>query len=136
MEKQSLAHFEFEKPIIYVTFIGNDATDESFEEYTLQSHKAFEWERYVLVYDISKMQYLAAKYRILQGKDLENQKEKIENQAIGLAIIAPSFLQRTMIQAIFLIKPYPSKVKVCKDKKEAMEWINELLKEEQITIQK
>lgn len=130
MENQPLAYFEFEQPIIYVTFTGNNATDKNFEEYTIQSHKAFEWERYALVYDISKMRYLAAKYRIMQGKDLENTKEKIAKQSIGLALIAPSFLQRTIVQAVFLIKPYPSKVKVCKDKEEAMEWINELLEKE------
>lgn len=130
MEKQPLAIFEFDEPIIYVTFTENSATDESFEEYVQQSHKAFEWERYALVYDISKMQYLAAKYRIIQGKDLENTTEKIAKQSIGLALIAPSFLQRTLIQAIFLIKPYPSKVKIFKDKEEAMSWINELLEEE------
>ncbi|WP_338812992.1 hypothetical protein V9L05_16820 [Bernardetia sp. Wsw4-3y2] len=136
MENQSLAIFEFEKPIIYVTFTENTATDENFEEYTLQSHKAFEWERYALIYDISKMQYLAAKYRIMQGKDLENTKDKIAKQSIGLALIAPSFLQRTIVQAIFLVKPYPSKVKVCKTKEEATEWINELLENENIELEK
>ncbi len=132
MENQSLANFEFEKPLIYVNFTGNEFTDENFEEYTLQSQKAFEWERYGMIYDVSKVEYVQAKYRILQGKDVKENKEKIENKAIGLALIAPSFLQRTLIQAVFLIISYPSKVKICKDKEEAMEWINELLEKEQI----
>lgn len=131
MENKPLAIFEFEKPLIYVNFTGNEFTDKNFEHYTLQSHKAFDWERYAMIYDVSKVQYIESKYRILQGNDIKANKEKIENQAIGLAVIAPSFLQRTFIQAVFLIISYPSKIKICKDKEEAMEWIHELLENEQ-----
>lgn len=136
MENQSLATFEFEKPLVYVTFTGNEFNDKNFEKYTLQSHKAFEWDRYGMIYDVSKVEYVQAKYRILQGKDVKENKDKIENQAIGLALIAPSFLQRTLIQAVFLIISYPSKVQIFKDKKEAMKWINELLEEEEINTKK
>jgi hypothetical protein len=136
MGNQSLAIFEFEKPLIYVNFTGNPATDQNVEEYIQLSHKAFEWERYGLIYDVSKMNYLPAKYRIMQGNDLERIKKEVKNQAIGLAIIAPSFLQRTLVQAIFFIKSYPSELKVCRTKEEAMNWMNKLLDKEDTNTQK
>lgn len=130
MKDKSIAIFEFEKPFVFVTFTGNDFNDKNFEEYTLQSHKAFEWNRYAMIYDISKVEYVQSKYRDLQAKDIQKNKEKIENKAIGLAVIAPSFLQRTLAKAVFLIISYPSKIKVFENKEEAMSWINELLEEE------
>lgn len=41
-----------------------------------------------------------------------------------------------LLEAIFMIKPYPIKVKVCKNKDEATEWINRLLKNENTHIEK
>ncbi len=130
MENNSLATFKFEKPIIYVTFIGNEATDESFEEYTQLSNKAYEWKRYGMIYDVSKMKYLPAKYRIIQGNDIQKKENEIRQQSIGLAIIAPSFVQRIITEAVFAINAYPSKLKVFKTKEKAIQWMNELLEAE------
>ena len=73
---------------------------------------------------------MAAKYRIQQGTSLKNNKENIEKYAIGMAIIAPSFIQRMILEGIFLIKPYPAPLKICQTEEEATTWINELLEKE------
>jgi hypothetical protein len=130
MQNNKIATFEFEKPFVFVTFTGNDFDDESFEQYRLKSHKGFEWKKYAMVYDISQIEYVQSKYRDLQAKDIKDNQEKIKNKAIGLAIVAPSFIQRTFVKTIFLILSYPSKVKIFENKEEAIEWINGLLERE------
>ncbi|WP_338766475.1 STAS/SEC14 domain-containing protein [Bernardetia sp. ABR2-2B] len=127
MSSLPIATFQFEKPFVYVSFTGNDFDDENFEEYKKSSHKAFEWERYGMIYDISKVEYVQTKYRTLQAEDIKKHKEQIENKAIGLAVIAPSFFQRTFAKTIFLIISYPSKVEVFESEEKAMKWMNKLL---------
>ena len=56
--------------------------------------------------DISDIKYFAAKYRIRLGEDLKKTMNKIEKQVVGKAVIAPSLLQRIIIKAVFIVKPY------------------------------
>ncbi len=127
-----IATFIFEEPIVYVNFTGNEFTDESFKEYATQSKKVFDWKRYGMIYNISKVEFVEEKYRTLQAYEIEENKKQIEEKAVGLAIIARSFFKRTFAKTVFLFLNYPSKVKICKDEEEAIEWINELLTKEKI----
>jgi hypothetical protein len=115
-----------------LTFQDITATDENFEEYLQLSRSCYEKDRFALIYDISKMRYLPSKYRIIQGNDLEASKYLIEEKSMGLAIIAPTIIQQLIVKGILLIKPYPSKLKVCSTMEEAMKWINDLLENENI----
>ncbi len=120
-----------ELPLVKIQLTGEAVTDQNFDEYLKEfaaiSQKS---ERYISLLDASKVSYLSAKYRILQGKYLEENIERIAKQAIAVIFIAPSFLHRTMLKAIFLVKEYPSLVFIVSSKEEGMEKVNELLAEE------
>ncbi len=132
MENQPYAIFDYsELPLIKIEFTGEAATDENFEEYLKETTAIpSKTERYISLVDTTNNSYLSAKYRILQGKYLEENYERIKKQAIAIIFIAPSFLHRTILKAIFLVKPYPSPVFIVSNKEEGMEKVNELLEEE------
>lgn len=128
----SYATFDYsELPILKIEFTGENATDENFDEYLKESAViSSKTERYISILDTTKAKYLSAKYRILQGKYLEKNKERIEKQAIAIIFIAPSFLQRTVLKGIFLVKSYPSPVFIVSNKEEGMKKVNQLLDKE------
>ncbi|WP_291727651.1 hypothetical protein [Bernardetia sp.] len=135
MEQQELPfgiydYSEF-PPLIQIEFTGVNATDENFVAYLEEMAKLSEQpKRYISIVDTSKATYLSAKYRIMQGKYLEERKEKIAEKAIAAIFVAPSFLQRTVLKAIFIVKSYPSPVFIVASKEEAQEKVKELLEKE------
>ena len=132
MEHLPYATFDYsDLPIIKVDFTGEKATDENFKNYLDETANIpSKTERYISIMDTSKTSYLAAKYRILQGKYLEENHERIAEKAIAAIFIAPSFLHRSILKAIFLVKQYPSPVFIVSSKEEAQEKANELLEQE------
>ncbi|WP_338792061.1 hypothetical protein [Bernardetia sp. MNP-M8] len=132
MENQPYAVFDYSKlPLIEIEFTGEKATDENFNAYLKETADIpSKTERYISIMDTSKASYLAAKYRILQGKYLEENNERIQKQAIAIIFIAPSFLHRTVLKAIFIVKSYPSPVFIVSSKEEANQKAQELLEQE------
>lgn len=129
---QPYAIFDYSKfPVVHVKLTDVEITDQNFQDYVHEIGNLYQKGRYILLLDATDTQYVSAKHRILQGNALKLNKDTITKFSIGMAIIAPSVLQRMLLEAVFIIKPYPSEVKVCKTKEEAIEWINDLLKKEQ-----
>ncbi|PIY12196.1 MAG: hypothetical protein COZ18_02645 [Flexibacter sp. CG_4_10_14_3_um_filter_32_15] len=129
--KKPYAIFDYsEFPLVHVKLTDVEITDQNFKEYVDEVGKIYEKGRYAVILDATDTKYVAAKYRVLQGNALKVNKNNVAQFSIGMAIIAPSVLQRMLLEAVFMIKPYPSEVKVCKTKEEATEWINELLEKE------
>jgi hypothetical protein len=118
-----------EFPLVHIKLTNAEITDQNFQDYVDEIGKIYEKGRYAIILDTTDTKYVAAKYRILQGNALKVNKNNVTQFSIGMAIIAPSVLQRMLLEAVFMIKPYPSEVKVCKTKNEAIKWINELLDE-------
>lgn len=129
---QPYAIFDYSKfPVVHVKLTDVEITDQNFQDYVHEIGNLYQKGRYILLLDATDTQYVSAKHRILQGNAIKLNKDIITKFSIGMAIIAPSVLQRMLLEAVFIIKPYPSEVKVCKTKEEAIEWINDLLKKEQ-----
>jgi len=125
--QQLYATFDYsEFPLVKITLTDAEITDQNFAAYVQEIGKIYEKGRYAIILDATNTKYVASKYRVLQGNALKANKKMVENFSIGMAIIAPSVLQRMLLEGIFMIKPYPSEVKVCKTKREASEWKNEL----------
>ena len=125
------AIFDYSKfPLVYITLTDAEVTDQNFQDYVEEVGKIYERGRYAIILDTTKTKYVASKYRIIQANALKARKKNVEKYSMGMAIIAPSVFQRMLLEGIFMIKPYPSEVKVCKNEQEAKEWINELLKKE------
>lgn len=123
-------------PLVHIKLTNVEITDQNFSAYVEEVGKIYKKGRYAIILDTTDTQYVSAKHRILQGNSLKINKNNVAQFSIGMAIIAPSVLQRMLLQAVFMIKPYPSEVKVCKNEEEATEWINELLEKENIDIEK
>ncbi|WP_338765324.1 hypothetical protein WAF17_01390 [Bernardetia sp. ABR2-2B] len=118
-------------PLIQVELTGTKATDENFTAYLAEMEKiATQPERYISILDTTKASYLPVKYRIMQGKYLEKNKKHTAQKAIAAVFIAPSFIQRTVLKAIFMIKPYASPVFIVASKEDARQKVEELLEEE------
>ncbi len=134
MENTPYATFDYsELPIIKIEFTGEDATDENFEHYLKEMVEIpSKTKYYILIMDTSKSSYLSVKHRILQGQYLEENKEHIAQKAIATLFITPSFLHRTILKALFVIKSYPSPVFIIGNQEEASQKIEELLKDEKI----
>ena len=58
---------------------------------------------------------------------LEKNKERTAQKAVATIFIAPSFIHRTILKAIFMIKPYASPVFIVASKEEARQKADELL---------
>ena len=131
-EQKPYGIFDYsELPLIKIEVTGEQATDENFSAYLDEMGSMFsKVKRYISILDTTKGTYLPVKYRIMQGKYLETNKEFIEKQSIAAILIAPHFLQRTVLKAVFLIKPYPSKAFFVSTKEEAIEKVHQLLEEE------
>lgn len=128
-ENKPYAIFDYsELPLIRIDFTGEKATDDNFADYLEETAAiSLKAERYISIMDTSKASYLTAKYRISQGKYLEKNKERIAKKAIAAIFIAPSFLHRTVLKAIFIVKSYPSPVFIVASKEEARQKVDELL---------
>ncbi len=134
---ETYAIFDYsEFPLVHIKLTNADITNQNFGEYVSEVGKIYEKGRYAIILDATDTKYVSARHRIMQGNSLKVNKNYVAQFSIGMAIIAPSILQRMLLEAIFMIKPYPSEVKVCKTKEEAAEWINELLAKENITLEK
>jgi hypothetical protein len=125
-----------EFPLVHIKLTDAEITEQNFSDYVNEVEKIYEKGNYAIILDTTDTKYVAAKYRVMQGNSLKLNKNNIAQFSIGMAIIAPSVLQRMLLEAIFMIKPYPSEVKVCKKKEEAIEWVNELLETEIINPKK
>ncbi|WP_338812993.1 hypothetical protein V9L05_16825 [Bernardetia sp. Wsw4-3y2] len=135
--KKPYAIFDYsEFPLVHIKLTDTEITDQNFQDYVDEVGKIYEKGRYAILLDATDTKYVGAKHRIMQGNALKLNKNNIAQFSIGMAIIAPSVLQRMLLEAVFIIKPYPSEVKVCKTKEEATEWINELLENENIELEK
>ena len=113
MEQQPYVIFDYSEfpPLIQVELTGVKATDENFTVYLEEMGSVPDQaERYISILDMTKSNYLPAKYRIMQGKYLEKNKERTAQKAIAAIFVAPSFLQRTILKAIFIIKLHASPV--------------------------
>lgn len=133
---QPYAIFDYSAfPLVHVKLTDVEITEQNFQDYVDEVGKIYQKGRYAIILDATNTQYVAAKYRVMQGNALKLNKDNITQYSIGMAIIAPSVLQRMLLQAVFIIKPYPSEVKVCKTKEEATEWMNELLEKENVNTQ-
>lgn len=133
---QPYAIFDYSAfPLVHVKLTDVEITEQNFQDYVDEVGKIYKKGRYAIILDATNTQYVAAKYRVMQGNALKLNKDNITQYSIGMAIIAPSVLQRMLLQAVFIIKPYPSEVKVCKTKEEATEWMNELLEKENVNTQ-
>ncbi|WP_375560522.1 hypothetical protein ACE193_22970 [Bernardetia sp. OM2101] len=117
-------------PLVHIKLTNAEITDQNFQNYVDEVGKIYERGRYAIILDATDTQYVASKYRVIQGNSLKANKKTVEKYSIGMAIIAPSILQRMLLEGVFMIKPYPSEVKVCKNPEEAKNWINELLEKE------
>lgn len=135
MENQPYGIFDYsELPLVKIRYTGAKATDENFSAYLAEMGTIFKkTERYISLLDTTEATYLSVKHRIMQGKYVEENQERIKKQAIAAVFIAPSFLHRTILKAIFMIKEYPSKVFIVSSKEEGTKKINELLEEENKT---
>ncbi|WP_291727649.1 hypothetical protein [Bernardetia sp.] len=119
-------------PLVHIKLTDVEITEENFRNYVDEIGKIYERGRYAIVLDATDTKYVAAKYRVMQGNALKENKDNVAKYSIGMAIIAPSVLQRMLLEAVFIIKPYPGELKVCKTNEEATIWINTLLQKEQI----
>ncbi|WP_338812991.1 hypothetical protein V9L05_16815 [Bernardetia sp. Wsw4-3y2] len=136
MENQPYAVFDYsELPLVQGKMTGAETNDANFAAYLEEINSiSMKAERYISILDMTKASYLAAKYRIMQGKYLEENNERIQKQAIAIIFIAPSFLHRTLLKGVFFIKPYPSPVFIVSSKEEAQKKAQELLEEEQTKL--
>lgn len=131
------AIFDYSKfPVVHIKLTNVEISDQNFTNYVEEVGKIYKKGKYAIILDATDTKYIAAKYRIIQGNALKLNKNNVTNFSIGMAIVAPSVLQRMLLEGVFMIKPYPSEVKVCKKKEEAIEWINELLEKENTNTEK
>ncbi len=137
MENKPYGIFDYsELPIVKVELTGEPATDENFSAYLEEMGSVpTRAERYISILDMTKASYLPAKYRILQGKYLEDNKERTAKQAIAAVFVASSLIHKILLKAIFMIKPYASPVFIVSSVEEGMKKVNELLVEEGILIE-
>ncbi len=131
-DSEPYAVFDYsEFPIVHIKLTDVEITDQNFQNYVNEVGQIYKKGRYAIILDTTKTKYVASKYRVIQGNALKLNKKIVEDYSIGMAVIAPSVLQRMLLEGIFMIKPYPSEVKVCKTEEEAKEWIGEIMEKEQ-----
>ena len=131
-EYQPYGIFDFsELPVVKVSYTEEKISDENFADYLEEMGTVFEKaERYIMLFDTTHATYMPVKHRIEQGKYLEKNEERIKRQSIAVIFIAPSFLHRTVLKAIFMIKPHPSEVFFVSTEEEARKKVEELLEKE------
>ena len=130
---QPYAIFDYSAfPLVHIKLTDAEITDQNFQSYVNEVGEIYKKGKYIILLDATDTKYVAAKYRTMQGNALKLNKKIVEEYSIGMAIVAPSVLQRMLLEGIFMIKPYPSEVKVCRTQREAEEWIDELLQRETV----
>ena len=115
-------------PLIHVIFTGNDATDENFTLY-LDELKAIynKQNKIAIIFDASKAIIPGINYQKLQAKWLKDNEELMVNYCLGTAYVIPSLIIRNVLKAIFTFQKQPVDYSVCKNEKEAIEWVNKKL---------
>ncbi len=136
MKKNTLTDFEnnyfssnVDKfPIIYITFTGKQSTDDEFAEYIHYLDLIYtQDEKFVMLTDSSKGNYMKSKHRIDFGNWTKKNREVIQNQCKGIAFVMSSILMKIMLQGIFLIQSLPYEYTIVDSVEKAEEWVKEQL---------
>ncbi len=113
-------------PVIALQFGNFEPSAQQFEEYLDEMQKLYESEeKYVIIFDSSKSQYLSTENRIKQGVWMKKNDALTKEKVLGLAFVVPSIMIRMLLNAIFLIQKPSVDYKVCTKMEEAVEWAEE-----------
>jgi len=112
-------------PLINVVFSGNEATDENFKYYLDELKEIYNKQiKIAIIFDATSAIIPGINYQRLQAKWLKENEELMVNYCLGTAYIIPSLIIRNVLKAIFTFQKQPVDYKICKNEKEANEWVN------------
>jgi len=115
-------------PFVYVVFTGEGATDEEFVEYMKFLDTLYTQEdKFVMLTDYRKGSYMKSKHRVDFGNWTKQNKERIQKQFKGAVFIMSSFLQKSILQAVFAIQTPPYEYLVVDNQEKAEIWLKEQL---------
>jgi hypothetical protein len=115
--------------VMYVTFTGNEATDDNFPIYLEEIKKVYDQKtKIAIVFDATNAVFPAAKYQKMQAKYIKENENLIKEYCVGTAYIIPNIVIRNALKAIFKFQKQAAPYVIFKEMSESGPWINEQFK--------
>ncbi|MEM9887606.1 MAG: STAS/SEC14 domain-containing protein [Bacteroidota bacterium] len=111
-------------PEVRITFTGEKANDENFEQYLQESRQTYDRaEGLAMIFDASNATVPGIKYQKQQADWLKENEDLMKTYCKGTAYVIPNPIIRTVLKGIFAFQSQPVPYKVTASVEEAQQWI-------------
>jgi hypothetical protein len=119
------AHF----PVVTVTFTGEHANTENFQQYLDELEKAYTLgPRLGIVFEATHAVLPKLQFQNMQAQWLRNHSDMIRDKCVGTAYVITKPVLRTMLRLIFALQQQPSPYVVSPSIANAEKWVMEQFK--------
>lgn len=116
------------KPIIQITFTGEQSTDENFQKYLDETKACYaDKQKLAMIFDASNASLPSLSHQKMQAKWLEENTNLMENYCCGTAYVISNLAIRAILKMIFSFQKQPVPYIICKKQQEAEEWVQQQL---------
>lgn len=118
------------KPIIHITFTGEQSTDENFQAYLNETKACYaDQQKLVIIFDASHASLPSLRHQKMQANWLKENTTLMKDYCLGTAYVISNLAIRAILKMIFSFQKQPVPYKICQKQKEAEEWVKLQLNE-------
>lgn len=112
------------KPIVQITFTGEQSTDENFQDYLDQTKGCYaDQNKIAIIFDASNASLPSLRHQKMQAKWLEENTPLMEKYCCGTAYVISNIAVRAILKMIFSFQKQPVPYKICEKQEEAEIWV-------------
>lgn len=118
------------KPIIQITFTGEQSTDENFQAYLDETKACYaDQKKLAMIFDASNASLPSLRHQKMQAAWLDENTTLMEDYCCGTAYVISNLAVRAILKMIFSFQKQPVPYKICEKQEEAEEWVKLQLNE-------
>lgn len=118
------------KPIIQITFTGEQSTDENFQKYLDETKACYADKQMIaIIFDASNASLPSLKHQKMQANWLKENMSLMEEYCCGTAYVIPNLAVRSILKMIFSFQKQPVPYKIFEIYEDAEVWVSKQLQE-------
>lgn len=112
------------KPIIQITFTGEQSTDENFQAYLDETKACYaDKQKLAMIFDASNASLPSLRHQKMQANWLKENSNLMEDFCTGTAYVIPKLAVRAILKMIFSLQKQPVPYIICEKQNEAEDWV-------------
>ena len=118
------------KPIIQITFTGEQSTDENFQAYLDETKACYDdKQKLAMIFDASNVSLPSLRHQKMQANWLKENMSLIEEYCCGTAYVIPNLAVRSILKMIFSFQKQPVPYKIFEIYQDAEVWVSKQLQD-------